>query len=125
MDRPRGRIYLVKDSPGTGRPADARTGKHEDRRLSCLACVTTCPSGVDYMHLIDQARVYIEKTYKRPLSDRALRWVLAQVIPRPKLFRLALLGAKLARPFAPVSYTHLDVYKRQAPALSGGRRGRC
>ena len=117
LDSPRGRIYLIKEMLETGRPADARTVKHIDRCLSCLACVTTCPSGVDYMHLIDQARVYIEKTYKRPLSDRALRWVLAQVIPRPKLFRLALLGAKLARPFArPVSYTHLDVYKRQLDA---------
>ncbi len=100
LDSPRGRIYLIKEMLETGRPADARTVKHIDRCLSCLACVTTCPSGVDYMHLIDQARGYIEKTYRRPLSDRALRWVLAQVIPRPALFRLALLAAKLGRPFA-------------------------
>ena len=100
LDSPRGRIYLIKEMLETGRPADARTVKHIDRCLSCLACMTTCPSGVDYMHLIDQARGYIEKTYKRPLSDRALRWVLAKVIPSPTLFRLALLGAKLGRPFA-------------------------
>ena len=100
LDSPRGRIYLIKEMLETGRPADARTVKHIDRCLSCLACVTTCPSGVDYMHLIDQARGYIEKTYKRPLSDRMLRWVLAKVIPRPTLFRLALFGAKLGRPFA-------------------------
>ncbi len=100
LDSPRGRIYLIKEMLETGRPADAKTVKHIDRCLSCLACVTTCPSGVDYMHLIDQARGYIEKTYKRPLSDRALRWVLAKVIPQPTLFRLALFGAKLARPFA-------------------------
>jgi glycolate oxidase iron-sulfur subunit len=100
LDSPRGRIYLIKEMLETGRPADARTVKHLDRCLSCLACTTTCPSGVDYMHLIDQARVYIEKTYKRPLSDRALRWLLAKVIPNPTRFRLALFAAKLGRPFA-------------------------
>ena len=100
LDSPRGRIYLIKDMLETGRPADAKTVKHIDRCLSCLACVTTCPSGVDYMHLIDQARGYIEKTYKRPLSDRLLRAALAWVIPHPTRFRLALFGAKLARPFA-------------------------
>ena len=100
LDSPRGRIYLIKDMLETGRPADARTVKHIDRCLSCLACVSTCPSGVDYMHLIDQARSYIEKTYKRPLADRTLRWILAAVIPHPTRFRLALFGAKLARPFA-------------------------
>ncbi|MDZ4310116.1 MAG: glycolate oxidase subunit GlcF [Cypionkella sp.] len=100
LDSPRGRIYLIKEMLETGRPADARTVKHLDRCLSCLACTTTCPSGVDYMHLIDQARVYVEKTYKRPLSDRLLRWVLAKVIPHPIRFRLALFAAKLGRPFA-------------------------
>ena len=100
LDSPRGRIYLIKEMLETGRPADEKTVKHIDRCLSCLACTTTCPSGVDYMHLIDQARVYVEKTYKRPLSDRALRWVLAKVIPHPTRFRLALFGAKLGRPFA-------------------------
>ncbi|MDB5658682.1 MAG: glcF [Cypionkella sp.] len=100
LDSPRGRIYLIKEMLETGRPADARTVKHLDRCLSCLACTTTCPSGVDYMHLIDQARAYVEKTYKRPQSDRALRWLLAKVIPHPKRFRLALFAAKLGRPFA-------------------------
>ena len=100
LDSPRGRIYLIKEMLETGRPADARTVKHLDRCLSCLACMTTCPSGVDYMHLIDQARAYVEKTYKRPFGDRALRWVLAKVIPHPTRFRLALFAAKLGRPFA-------------------------
>ena len=100
LDSPRGRIYLIKEMLETGRPADAKTVKHIDRCLSCLACTTTCPSGVDYMHVIDQARAYIEKTYKRPLSDRALRWLLAAVIPHPTRFRLALFAAKLGRPFA-------------------------
>ena len=100
LDSPRGRIYLIKEMLESGRPADARTVKHIDRCLSCLACVSTCPSGVDYMHLIDQARAYVEKTYRRPWHDRALRWVLAKVISHPTRFRLALLVAKIGRPFA-------------------------
>jgi glycolate oxidase iron-sulfur subunit len=100
LDSPRGRIYLIKDMLEQGRPADEKTVKHIDRCLSCLACMTTCPSGVHYMHLVDHAREYIERTYRRPLSDRVLRWVLAKVIPHPTRFRLALLGAKIGRPFA-------------------------
>jgi len=99
LDSPRGRIYLIKDMLETGRPADRKTVEHVDKCLSCLACMTTCPSGVHYMHLVDHARIYIEQTYKRPLMDRLLRWVLAQIIPYPKRFRLALLGAKIGRPF--------------------------
>ncbi|MCW1930821.1 glycolate oxidase subunit GlcF [Pararhodobacter zhoushanensis] len=100
LDSPRGRIYLIKDMLEQGRPADAKTVKHIDRCLSCLSCMTTCPSGVHYMHLVDIARDHIEKTYKRPLGDRVLRWVLAKVLPHPTRFRLALLGAKIGRPFA-------------------------
>lgn len=100
LDSPRGRIYLIKEMLETGRPADEKTVKHIDRCLSCLACMTTCPSGVHYMHLIDHARAHVERTYRRPLTDRALRWVLASVLPYPGRFRLALLGAKMARPFA-------------------------
>ena len=100
LDSPRGRIYLIKDMLEAGRPADEKTVKHIDRCLSCLACMTTCPSGVHYMHLVDHARAHIEKTYRRPLLDRVLRAVLARVIPYPGRFRLALLGAKIARPFA-------------------------
>ena len=100
LDSPRGRIYLIKDMLEKGRPADEKTVKHIDRCLSCLACMTTCPSGVHYMHLVDHAREYIEQTYKRPATDRALRWVLARILPYPTRFRLALLGAKIGRPFA-------------------------
>jgi len=100
LDSPRGRIYLIKDMLESGRAADEKTVKHIDRCLSCLACMTTCPSGVHYMHLVDHARAHIEKTYRRPWRDKALRWVLARVIPNPTLFRLSLLGAKMARPLA-------------------------
>lgn len=100
LDSPRGRIYQIKDMLENERVPDPKTVMHIDRCLSCLACMTTCPSGVHYMHLVDHARAYIEKNYKRPLSDRALRWVLARILPYPNRFRLALLGAKIGRPFA-------------------------
>ncbi|MBL9054370.1 MAG: 4Fe-4S dicluster domain-containing protein, partial [Tabrizicola sp.] len=100
LDSPRGRIYLIKEMLETGRAADEKTVRHIDRCLSCLACMTTCPSGVHYMHLVDHARVHVEKTYRRPLLDRVLRAVLARVIPHPKRFRLVLWGARLARPLA-------------------------
>jgi glycolate oxidase iron-sulfur subunit len=99
-DSPRGRIYMIKEMLEAGRPADARTVRHIDRCLSCLACTTTCPSGVDYMHLIDQARAYVEQTYRRPLGERVLRGLLARIIPHPTRFRLALFAARLARPVA-------------------------
>ena len=100
LDSPRGRIYLIKDMLENDRDPDPQTVKHIDRCLSCLACMTTCPSGVHYMHLVDHAREYIEERYERPLFERALRWTLARILPYPGRFRLALLGAKIGRPFA-------------------------
>lgn len=100
LDSPRGRIYLIKDMLENNRPADEKTVKHLDRCLSCLACTTTCPSGVDYMHLIDNARAYIEKTYDRPMMDKIIRAILVNVLPYPKRFRLALRFAQIGRPFA-------------------------
>ncbi|MEP2531952.1 glycolate oxidase subunit GlcF [Shimia sp.] len=100
LDSPRGRIYQIKDMLENERVPDPKTVMHIDRCLSCLACMTTCPSGVHYMHLVDHAREYIENRYKRPFTDRLLRWMLAQILPYPTRFRLALLGAKIGRPFA-------------------------
>ena len=100
LDSPRGRIYLIKDMFENGRDADEETALHVDRCLSCLSCTTTCPSGVDYMHLVDHARIHIEKTYKRPLANRLTRSMLAMVLPYPGRFRLALKLAALGRPFA-------------------------
>ncbi|HEX7390148.1 MAG TPA: glycolate oxidase subunit GlcF [Acidiphilium sp.] len=96
-DSPRGRIYLIKDMLETGVPASEPVALHLDRCLSCLSCMTTCPSGVDYMHLIDHARVRVEETYTRPRHDRALRALLAAILPYPARMRLALRGARLAR----------------------------
>jgi glycolate oxidase iron-sulfur subunit len=100
LDSPRGRIYLIKDMLESGRDATEEVVRHVDRCLSCLSCMTTCPSGVNYMHLVDHARTHIERTYRRPWHDRLLRAVLAAVLPRPAVLRLALTGARLARPFA-------------------------
>lgn len=99
LDSPRGRIYMIKHMLETAKPAPASVVKHIDRCLSCLSCASTCPSGVDYMHLIDHSRAYVEKTYARPLGDRLLRKLLALVLPNPTFFRLSLVGARLAHPF--------------------------
>ncbi len=100
LDSPRGRIYLIKDMLENERPATPEVVKHIDRCLSCLSCMTTCPSGVHYMHLVDTARAHVETTYRRPLADRLMRALLAQVLPNRGRMRLALAGAMLAKPFA-------------------------
>ena len=100
LDSPRGRIYLIKEMLESGRKPDKKTVTHIDRCLSCLACMTTCPSGVHYMHLVDHARAYIEDNYKRPLDERFLRWLLSRILPYPMRFRIALILAKIAKPFS-------------------------
>ncbi|GAB0114608.1 glycolate oxidase subunit GlcF [Acidisoma sp. C75] len=100
LDSPRGRIYLIKDMLEHDRPATEEVVRHVDRCLSCLSCMTTCPSGVNYMHLVDHARRHIEETYRRPWHERALRAVLARVLPHAGLFRASLRAAALARPLA-------------------------
>ena len=102
LDSPRGRIYLIKNMLEKNEAATKETVKHIDRCLSCLACMTTCPSGVNYMHLIDQARVHVEKTYRRPVFEKLLRAVLGFAMPRPRVFRTALGAAKIVRPFSKV-----------------------
>ena len=139
LDSPRGRIYLIKEMLEKNRPPSGEVVKHIDRCLSCLACMTTCPSGVNYMHLVDQARVKIEKDFRRPLTERGLRAVLAWVLPRPGLFRASMILARLVRPLAallPVPKTGLvtpNLWRRikamlalapgrlPAPGPSGGR----
>lgn len=101
-DSPRGRIYLIKDMLENQRKPGPETVKHVDRCLSCLACMTTCPSGVNYMHLVDHARAYIQEHYRRPWHERAMRRLLAWVLPYPGRMRLALDLAPLGRPFLPL-----------------------
>jgi len=93
-DSPRGRIYMIKDMLESGRAADTATVRHIDRCLSCLSCMTTCPSGVDYMHLVDHARSHIAETYRRPALKRLLNRMLGFLLPRPNLFRLAIIAAR-------------------------------
>ncbi len=114
-DSPRGRIYLIKDMLEKGRPADAETVKHIDRCLSCLACMTTCPSGVHYMHLVDHGRAHIERTYRRPLADRAVRAMLAAIVPYAGRFRAALTLARFGRIFAPLMPRRLRAMLALAP----------
>jgi len=142
LDSPRGRIYLIKDMLEHDRPATPDVVTHIDRCLSCLSCMTTCPSGVHYMHLVDHARAHIERTYRRPLPDRLLRDLLAKVLPNPSLLRIAstlgLLAWFLAPVFALFGATRIAAMLRLANAvpvaradkaartfiLEGGRRGR-
>ena len=100
LDSPRGRIYLIKEMLEKDRPPTREVVKHIDRCLSCLACMTTCPSGVNYMHLVDHGRRHIEEHYRRPATERLLRRLLGHVLTRPALLRAALHAARLARPFA-------------------------
>jgi glycolate oxidase iron-sulfur subunit len=100
LDSPRGRIYLIKEMLEKDQRPTPEVVKHVDRCLSCLACMTTCPSGVNYMHLVDQARVRIAQDYTRPVGERLLRWVLALVLPRPELFRASLTLARFGRVFS-------------------------
>jgi glycolate oxidase iron-sulfur subunit len=102
LDSPRGRIYLIKDMLENDRPASREVVTHVDRCLSCLACMTTCPSGVHYQHLVDHARAHIERTYRRPFFDRTVRALLAAVLPYPRRFRAALRLAGLGRMVLPV-----------------------
>jgi glycolate oxidase iron-sulfur subunit len=120
LDSPRGRIYLIKDMLENDRPATADVVTHIDRCLSCLSCMTTCPSGVHYMHLVDHARAHIEDTYRRPLVDRTVRAVIARVLPDARLFRWSLLAAFFAKPLAPlldrIGLRPLAAMLRLAPA---------
>jgi glycolate oxidase iron-sulfur subunit len=102
LDSPRGRIYLIKEMLEHDAPATPEVVTHIDRCLSCLACMTTCPSGVHYMHLVDHARVHVEQTYRRPPLNRMLRAMLAAILPDNGRFRAALTLAGLAKPLAPL-----------------------
>jgi glycolate oxidase iron-sulfur subunit len=99
-DSPRGRIYLMKEMFEHDRRASPEVQRHVDRCLSCLSCMTTCPSGVDYMHLVDHARMHIEETGKRGFRERLARALIAATLPYPDRFRQALRAARFARPFA-------------------------
>jgi glycolate oxidase iron-sulfur subunit len=124
LDSPRGRIYLIKEMLEHDRAATVEVVTHIDRCLSCLACMTTCPSGVHYMHLVDHARAHIEETYTRPLLDRLMRLFLAHVMPHPRRLRMAMIAGVLGKPFAPllaaVGLKPLAAAARLAPLRAPG-----
>ncbi|MFO0996550.1 MAG: glycolate oxidase subunit GlcF [Alphaproteobacteria bacterium] len=119
LDSPRGRIYLIKDMLENDKPATEKTALHIDRCLSCLSCMTTCPSDVNYMHLVDQARARIEATFRRPWRERAIRALIAAVLPHAKRFRLAMAAARLARPFRALLPKAFGPMFALVPARSG------
>ena len=122
LDSPRGRIYLIKEMLENDRPATSAVVRHIDRCLSCLSCMTTCPSGVHYQHLVDHARVHIERTYRRPLAERWLRASLAAVLPYPRRVRAALAAARLAQPLARFLPAPLRAMLELAPRRRAGER---
>ena len=100
LDGPRGRIYLIKDMIENNKAPTEKVVKHIDRCLSCYACMTTCPSGVNYMHIIDHGRNHIERNYKRPWFDKNLRNILSYILPRANVFLTMGLLVKLIKPLA-------------------------
>lgn len=101
-DSPRGRIELIREMLEAGGPPAPTTVKHIDRCLSCLACTSTCPSGVDYAQLIDHARAHIETHHVRPWPERVLRALIPAVLTRPRRLAAALTLGRLARPLEPL-----------------------
>ena len=99
LDGPRGRIYLIQDMLENERKPSANVVKHIDRCLSCYSCMTTCPSNVNYMHIIDHGRKYIEKNYQRPFFDRLIRDALSKILPNVKFFKIMSYLAKIGKPF--------------------------
>ena len=122
LDSPRGRIYLIKDMLEHDRPVTAKLVKHIDRCLSCLSCMTTCPSGVHYMHLVDHARTHIEAHYRRPFMDRLLRKLLALLLPHPSRFRLAMTGTPvLCIRALPTCWTNCGTTIRTTPPIAASQ----
>ena len=100
LDGPRGRIYLIKDMLENNKPANEKIVKHIDRCLSCYSCMTTCPSGVNYMHLIDHGRDHIEKTYERPFRERLIRNFLSKTLSKSINFQIIAILTRLIKPFS-------------------------
>ncbi|MSP81474.1 MAG: glycolate oxidase subunit GlcF [Alphaproteobacteria bacterium] len=121
LDSPRGRIYLIKEMLEKDQPASERVVRHIDRCLGCLACETTCPSGVDYRHLVDHAREHIEATYRRPLLDRGFRALLAWVLPSPGRFRALVRLGRIAAPFGALMPERMRAALRLLPVRGGAR----
>ena len=115
-EAPRGRIDLIRSMLETGGRPDPKTVGHIDSCLSCNACMTTCAVDVDYLHLADIARAYIEENYRRPLGDRLIRWLVARTVTDPARFARMTRLARLARPFRALLPGRLRTLADLAPA---------
>src|SRR5690606_38177828 len=137
LEGPRGRIWLIREMLEGGEAGSREVVRHIDSCLSCLACMTACPSGVDYQHLVDIGRAHVERHQRRPIHERLLRTALALVLPRPALARLCFAAGRAALPLrrwlpAPLrAWIALLEGTRSAPArgdshhpAEGTRRGR-
>jgi len=124
LDSPRGRIYLIKQVL-EGKTPTAKTQTHLDRCLTCRACETTCPSGVEYHRLLDTGRALVDAQVPRPLAERLRRYALRQILPRRGLFTLL---ARLGRMFAwamPASLRRqLAPWERPMAAIPTARHAR-
>jgi glycolate oxidase iron-sulfur subunit len=114
LDGPRGRIYLMKQVL-EGETPTRKTQLHLDRCLTCRNCETTCPSGVDYGHLLDIGRKLVDAQVPRPLGERALRWALKEGLPSP-LFAPAMALGQLVRPLMPAALQNKVPPKQDAGA---------
>ena len=123
LDGPRGRIYLMKEVLEGNRPTH-RTLTHLDRCLTCRACETTCPSGVEYGRLVDIGRELAEKEVRRPWTEQLVRFALRKGFARPMLVRLALLAGRLLRPLLPSGLRRMVPPARRAGRRPAGRHRR-
>ena len=114
LDGPRGRIYLIKQVL-EGETPTRKTQMHLDRCLTCRNCESTCPSGVDYAHLLDIGRKLVDAQVPRPLGERALRWALKEGLPSP-LFGPAMKLGQLMRPLMPAALKNKVPAKQDAGA---------
>jgi glycolate dehydrogenase iron-sulfur subunit len=97
MDSPRGRIYLMEGLADGSLRLSPTVVQHFDRCLGCMACVTACPSGVQYDRLIEQTRAHVERLHERPRSERVLRGLVFTLFPHPRRLRAAMTFAPLGR----------------------------
>src|SRR5271168_3569392 len=111
LDGPRGRIYLIKQVL-EGAQVTRSTQQHLDRCLTCLNCQTTCPSGVEYGHLVEIGRKIVDARVGRPFAERIVRWLLKEGLTSP-LFAPAMRFGQVIRPLLPA------VLKNKVPVRSG------
>ena len=98
-DSPRGRIWMLREVLESPETVSANSGYHIDRCLGCLSCTTTCPSGVNFPHLLDIGREKLDKLVPRPFADKMMRCMLGMIIPYAGRFRVMIALARIGRLF--------------------------